>query len=239
MNYLQVPAGTGEGVYYDFDFTDFTKKFKLDTQLVLYSVKALEQEELLAFNEQVFLSSRIIFTANRETLEAFEKGHPQLDPMVKALLRTYGGILDYPVPVSEKLIANVLRRPSEKVITELQELHTLGIIEYDPQKDKPQLYFIRNRVRADELHIDAAGYEKRKKQMIARIDAFLRYAGAAEECRSAQIALYFGDAQVPDCGICDNCLARKNAMITEEEFGTIHQQFCRPPNQRRFHFPVC
>ena len=61
-NYLQIPTGTGEGEYYDFDISDFLRKFKLTSHTALYSLKALEQEGWLAFNEQVFLPSSAMFT---------------------------------------------------------------------------------------------------------------------------------------------------------------------------------
>src|SRR5579862_1684210 len=51
MNYLQIASGRGEGNYYDFDKADFIKKFKLDSLLVNHSLQALEQEELLSYNE--------------------------------------------------------------------------------------------------------------------------------------------------------------------------------------------
>ena len=46
-NYLQIPAGTGEGNYFDFDINDFVKKFKLNTHTAIYSLKALEQDNWL------------------------------------------------------------------------------------------------------------------------------------------------------------------------------------------------
>ena len=48
-NYLQIPAGSGEGQYYDFDISDFLKKFKLNSHTAVYALKALEQEGWLIF----------------------------------------------------------------------------------------------------------------------------------------------------------------------------------------------
>ncbi|HWC52926.1 MAG TPA: ATP-dependent DNA helicase RecQ, partial [Chitinophagaceae bacterium] len=62
-NYLQIPSDSGQGESYDFDIADFIKKFKLNSHTVLFSLKALEQEGWLAFNEQVFIPSAVQFTA--------------------------------------------------------------------------------------------------------------------------------------------------------------------------------
>ena len=93
-NYLQIPSGDGEGRYYDFAISDFLKKFKLNSQAALYSLKALEQEGWLAFNEQVFLPSSVQFTTHKDHLYEFEKTHTELEPLIKALLRAYEGIFD-------------------------------------------------------------------------------------------------------------------------------------------------
>ena len=84
-NYLQVPSGSGDGNYYDFDITDFLKKFKLNSHAVVYSMKALEQDGWLSFNEQVFIPSSVCFTTNKNDLYQFEKDYPSLEPLIKTL----------------------------------------------------------------------------------------------------------------------------------------------------------
>lgn len=221
-NYLQVPAGSGEGVYYDFDLNDFIKKFNLDSQLVLYSLKALEQENILSFNEQVFLPSRVQFITDKDILYQFEATYPELDPLIKSLLRTYEGIFDLPVFVHEKTIARLVQMNLSEVTTSLKRLHAFSIIRYQPQKDSPQILFIRNRVRANELVIDEVSYRKRKAELANRINTFIRYIQDSHHCRSKLIGQYFGDKNMRDCKICDNCLDHHNTELSAEEFDKIH-----------------
>jgi ATP-dependent DNA helicase RecQ len=232
MNYLQIPSGNGEGNYYDFNIADFTKKFKLDTQLAFYALKALEQEELLSFHEQVFLPSKISFTTNKVSLYDFERNNPQLEPIIKALLRTYSGIFDQLVSVHEKTIAFLLGKDLSEVNMELQHLHGVGIIQYVPQKDSPQLYFIQNRTKAEDLQIDQVNYEKRKEQYRRRIESFLEYVNEDGQCRSQFIAYYFGDGEAKPCGVCDNCLRQKNISLTREELDDIHQRIIQAVQSR-------
>jgi ATP-dependent DNA helicase RecQ len=224
MNYLQIPSGTGEGNYYDFDISDFVKKFKLDAQLTVYALKALEQEELLTFNEQVFLPSKMMFTSNKELLYEFENANPTLEPIIKALLRTYSGIFDQSVSIHEKTIAFLLKKDLKDIITDLKQLHALGVIKYIPQKDSPQLYFIQNRAKAEDLRINQINYQKRKDQYQQRIASMRDYTKQLDNCRSQLIANYFGDEHASPCGICDNCLRKKNGEISKEEFESIYQR---------------
>ena len=223
-NYLQIPAGAGEGQYYDFDIADFLRKFKLNSHTIMYAVKALEQEGWLAFNEQVFLSSSVQFTANKSYLYEFEKNHPQRELLIKTLLRVYEGIFDYPASISEFMLAGLLKISPDEVKKQLSELHHSGILEYNPQKDGPQIILLRNRIRTEDLFINMAAYNKRKEKFHARTKEMIRFVTGKTGCRSRMIGYYFADTSVKPCGICDNCLRLKAVTLSKEEFESIHHR---------------
>jgi ATP-dependent DNA helicase RecQ len=223
-NYLQIPSGSGEGQYYDFDITDFLKKFKLISHTTLYSLKALEQDGWLAFNEQVFIPATVMFTVSKESLYAFEKENPQLESCIKTLLRAYEGIFDQVTPVSEKVIAGLMKKPAEEVKDQLLLLNRSGIIEYHPQKDTPQLLMLRSRIKAEDISIDMAAYNKRKERFRLRMKQMAAYVKEEAECRSRIIGSYFGDGKIRACGICDNCLRQKSTQLSKEEFEALHHR---------------
>ncbi len=223
-NYLQIPTGSGEGQYYDFDISDLLKKFNLTSHTILYSLKALEQEGWLAFNEQVFLPSKAGFTTNKDSLYAFEEEHPQLEPLVKTLLRAYEGIFDQPVAISEKMIAGLLRKEAEEIKKQLGQLQQAGIFEYTPQKDSPQLVLLRNRIKAEDISIDMVALNKRKEQFQRRMKQMVSYVKEETKCRSSVIGAYFGDAAIKPCSICDNCHRLKATALTKEEFDALHHR---------------
>ncbi len=220
-NYLQIPAGTGEGNYFDFDINDFVKKFKLNTQTAVYALKALEQDNWLALNEQVFLPSKIRFTTSKEALYDFEKAHPELEPAIKALLRGYEGIFDFPASISEIALIRLLKKDVEEIKKDLYQLHQYGIVQYEPQKDSPQLYFLHNRVKAEDLWVNMELYHKRKEKFVARVKIIIQYVHELVACRSKMIGSYFGDNKLHNCKVCDNCLRQKKVHIDEKEFEKI------------------
>ncbi len=223
-NYLQIPTGSGEGQYYEFDVSDFVRKFKLTGHITLYALKALEQEGWLALNEQVFLPSSLVFTTNKNQLFSFENEHPELDTLIKTLLRAYEGIFDQPISISEKMIAGLMKTDIEIVKKQLLHLHQAGFIEYQPQKDSPQLYLLRNRIKAEDITIDMIAYKKRKGQFLQRMRQMVIFVNETMECRSRIIGSYFGDKKIKLCGICDNCLRIKNTVISKEEFESLHHR---------------
>lgn len=222
-NYLQIPIGIGENNYYNFDIIEFCNKFKLNAIKVINTLKYLEQEGHLAFSENIFLPSKVTFTTNKATINRVEIQYPELDLVMKTLLRTYEGIYENVVSINEKLLAKISRLTYERVYSNLKELHLLGIIKYIPQKETPQLYFMVNRASANEVLINFTTYLNRKKLFKQKVDVILKYVHLVNECRSKFLANYFGDSQVKSCKICDNCLAQNKLKITDKEFSEIQQ----------------
>jgi ATP-dependent DNA helicase RecQ len=217
-NYLQLPQGSGEGNYFDFDLTDFLKKFNLPAQSVINCLKVLEQESFLSFNEQVFIPAKAQFICNKQWLYQFEKENEALEPLIKLLLRTYEGIFDRPVAIFEKQLAGWLKISVALLQQDLNTLHRYHIISYDPQKDKPQLYFLQPRVVAENLSFNYTNYLERKKRFEARVDHFIHFIENGSTCRSLVIGNYFGDSGMKECGICDNCLNKKKDPVSEKDF---------------------
>ncbi len=220
-NHLQIPSGAGQGQYYDFNINDFIKYFKLDTFLVINALKSLEQEGYLSFNEQVFLPSKAGFGCTKEDLQSLESSHPELDVLVKALLRAYEGIFDNVVSINEKTISRIIKFEVDEVKRGLTALQAMGVLEYHPQKETPQLFMMENRTHADHLIFDTKAYTKRKELYQQRVAAMERYVTLDIACRSQYIGQYFGDSEMKKCGVCDNCLASKNIELTAEDFANI------------------
>ena len=221
MNYLQIAAGSGEGLSVDFDLTTFAAAFKINILTATYSIKTLEQEEILRFNEVFFKPSTIVFTAEKDQLNAFEQQYPQLQAIIKGLLRSYEGIFDFAASINEMQLAKFIEKKLPDVLNELQQLHQSGIIAYSPRKDKPQVTLLQNRMYADSFILNLSDYLKRKQNFEKRIQAITKYAQQTIMCRSRMIAAYFNDPGVKPCGICDNCINQNDLVISMEEFEMI------------------
>ena len=187
---------------------------------MLYSLQALESDGWIDHNEKSFTPSTIVFTTSKEQLYEFYKSYPQYETILVTLLRTYEGIFDFPVFVSEIQIARLVKE-DEKVLKEiLQKMSAYGVIRYTPQNDNPQIIFRKNRVAADDLQINVAAYDKRKEVFIQRVRTMINYLQTSS-CRSHFINYYFGDHDPKQCGVCDNCLKNRNTPLSSVEFDSI------------------
>ena len=220
-NHLQIPVGAGKGMYYDFNLTEFVKYFKMDVFLVINALKSLEQEGYLSFNEQVFLPAKVGFTCGKEELELTCTQHPEMDIVIKSLLRGYQGIFDNEVSISENIVSRLSKLPIQEIKKRLIEIQSFGIIKYQPQKETPQIYFLENRASSQYLIFNTEAYLGRKKLYAERVEAMKKFVSLERNCRSQYIGYYFGDKAMKACGICDNCLASKRNPLSEAEFEKI------------------
>ncbi len=221
VNYLQAPAGGVEGVYFDFDFNEFVQRFKLNVTVAHSAIRIIEHEGVWQLSESVYMPSKVEFITNRETLFEYETINPRLDQLIKSMLRTYQGILDSAVPVFEKQMARILRCTEDEIIDNLQQLHRQAVIRYYPRKDSPQLSFLQERPRAQQLRIDMERLAQRKKVMEAKINAITRYTQNADDCRTRQLVSYFGEKDAEKCGVCDVCVKESKGKLKPGEFGEV------------------
>ena len=221
-NYLQVPLGT-EQVSYAFDLPDFLKKFSFQSKPAQAAFQVLQQEGFITLNDPVFTPATLYFICNREELSQFEKENPGLEPLDKSLLRTYAGIYDQPVAIHEKTLASLLGWSLEEVMKGLYKMHQYQIVEYNPQKETPQIFYNLPRRKSADIRIDEQAYLFRKEQFVKRVQGMLAYV-ETKGCRSAAIAGYFGETGAEDCGICDNCVRKEKENLSPAEFDAIYRK---------------
>lgn len=215
-NFFQLAYGAGEGLVLDFDIGEFCNRYKLDAMKTLNALKFLERDGWISVSEAVYIPSRLQFEVDMATLYKFQVEHAAYDGFIKMVLRSYGGAFGHYVPIREADFAKRLGRPYLDVVKTLEHLHELGIISYIPQTDSPQLQFLRGRVDAQHLHIDAAYLIERKRTKTEQVNEVLRYV-ETNQCRSQQLLAYFDEAGSVACGICDVCLRTRRRDDAEDE----------------------
>jgi ATP-dependent DNA helicase RecQ len=238
VNYLQVPLGT-EYVGYPFEMTDFLKKFSFQLKPAQASLQILQQEGFVTLNDPVFSPATAFFICSKEQLFVFENENPHLEPLIKTLLRSYAGIYDQSVPIYERTIASFLKLTYEDVVRGLYELHKYHIIDYNPQKETPRIFFNMARRKAVDINIDEEAYLFRKNQFVKRVTGMLEYV-RTNNCRSRSIAGYFGEEDAEDCGCCDNCVKKSKGKLSNSDIQIISRKLiektAKEPIEAKFLF---
>jgi ATP-dependent DNA helicase RecQ len=216
-SYLQLAVGSGQHQIFDFDIIPFCQAFQLKATRTLSCLKILELEGWLTLTDAVFVPSMLKIIVSKDELYDYQLRNPKLDAILKTILRTYQGAFNNYIRIREGQLAKFLKQSVSRLQSALEKMHREGIIHYQPQKDKPQLILLQERVDADNLTIDQQLYNFRKNRHYERIQKAINYAEQAV-CRSQQLLRYFGETDSPKCGICDVCLGRTKSEVSTDEY---------------------
>lgn len=115
----------------------------------------------------------------------------------------------------------------------LNRLTRLQIIDYQPQKDKPQITFLQERLHTEHVQLSPLIMVKRKQLIKQKLEAMIVYAQNTTLCRSRKLVGYFNEYDADDCGTCDICLLRKKTELSAAQFeelvNTIEQKVSTQP----------
>jgi ATP-dependent DNA helicase RecQ len=209
-NYFKIAVGSNKLSFFDFDITDFCQNFNLHNSEAYYAIQKLEEEGFVELNESFYHPSKISINLSKEELYRFQIANASFDPIIKTILRLYGGeaFVNF-VRISETQITRLLNTTSRIVKNQLEHLNNLKVITYDRMRDKPQLAFITHRYDAAKLPLNQERLNNRRKIKREKLDAILIYVTNKRLCRTAMILEYFGETVYEDCGHCDICLEKK------------------------------
>jgi ATP-dependent DNA helicase RecQ len=223
-NYLEIPYGAAKDAEFVFDIFDFARNFKIDVLTTYNSLKILETTGLVSYSEDANTSSRLIFTVNREDLYRFQIEYQKLDEFIKLLLRTYTGIFNDYINISEEYLARKANVNVDTIINLLKILQQYHIIRYIPRINKPLLYFTSERLENKAILFNKKELDEQKKRTIDRLEFMLDYATNDTKCRSQQLLSYFGETDSNRCGFCDVCERRNQISLSKYEFDIILEQ---------------
>ena len=211
-NYFQLAVGTNMLSSFDFDLSDFCQTYKLSVLDTFYALKVLEEEGFVEFNESFFAPSRAHFRVDPKRLYEIQIQYAKLDPVIKMMLRTYGGNLfsEY-IKIQESKLAKSLEMKDSELIKALQQLAKLEVLDYDQRKDTPQLTFLTQRYDAAKLPFNFTRIKQRKDLTLEKAGSMVEFSQQSKICRTQFIQEYFGEKTDKECGICDVCLEKKRA----------------------------
>ena len=223
-NYLNIPYGAAMDAEFPFDIYDFAKKFKIDVLTTFNSIKILESTGLIHYSEDANTTSRIMFIVNREDLYRFQVENQKLDDFIKLILRTYTGVFNDFIHVSEEYLAKKANVKTEIIINLFKALQQYKIIKYIPRIQKPLMHFTAERLEDKAVRFNKKDLDEQKERTLGRLESMLLYATSTNKCRSQQLLAYFGENDTLRCGNCDVCTRRNTLELNKYEFDIILEQ---------------
>lgn len=217
-NFFKIAVGSSLLSSYSFNIDDFCKTYNLPSLPTYYCIKKLEEEGFIQLTESFYAASKVLVLLNGQDLYAFQIANASLEAVAKALLRLYGGeIFSVYTKISESAIAGVLKVSVTEIRRKLGIMHKMEVIDYEPQKDTPQLTFITPRYDATRLPLQQKKLEERKAIYLEKVSAVQKYVQDTEKCRTRMLLAYFDEHDYESCGVCDTCVRENQPGLWEEE----------------------
>ena len=215
-NSYRLPMGSGADSRYDFDLQHICDNYGFVPREFYSACRFLEREGLIALPDMDEVSSTLFLPLSRDELYRFQVNHMRLGDFIQKITRLYPGLFSSAIPIDEKNIARRCNLDIAETIAMLGQLHAMRVAEYRPCPKKPQIIFPSARIPEGDIMLQPQQYDLLKEAAERRLNDMLAYIANDIECRSRQLAAYFGQAgDVPPCGCCDVCL-RHNAPSREE-----------------------
>jgi ATP-dependent DNA helicase RecQ len=172
------------------------------TLQILSRTGVLERLEVASGLAMFRLSSRMNTFIDLLPRDATQRRH-----VLRTVEKAIGDRRDEPVYIHPRWLTEQLGMDRDQMNRHLRELCKLEDFEYVPPFRGRAIHFRRKNVHFDELKIDHATLEARRKADYEKLDQMVAYA-KTKTCRQKTILLYFGDTAASDCKICDRCQGR-------------------------------
>ncbi len=223
-NWFHLANGSGVDEWLDFHIGQFCERYNWKPQEVLQSISFLEKADHLILSTHNDPRSTLRITIHHDQLYDLEVRNPRTARVTKVLLRSYSGLFENQVTISEQVLARRAGYELEDTVAILEKLHAAKVIDYRPSKGLPKINFVNGRLPKGHLYISTELYEKRKASVLNTRKAALLYAESKLICRSRLLLGYFGESDTEPCNRCDVCQSRRSNSIKPEDLrSTIAQ----------------
>jgi len=202
--YFQVAYGELPEHYFEFHLADFSSQYNFNILQTFNALKLLEKEQILLFDENFNRQSTLKFKViPDEILRYSEKNNSSI---IKAVLRSYGGVFEAPIQINETMLAKKSGHTFMSVKNELIKLSNDGLADYTFKKNTSKIQFLVPREDDITIRKIATNINYLNTIKSDKINAVISYVNNDTICRSNYLLSYFDEKHIEDCGICDVCI---------------------------------
>lgn len=217
FNFYQIPVESGEGLSVSFDMEEVTRNYNLKPITLFNSIKCLEKEGYVSYLDSGYEPSKVMMLMGKDDLYNYQIKFPKYEPLIKVLLRSYGGLYEQYSHIKEKDVAYRAKISEHELNLQLDNLHKQGVISFIPQTTLPKLIFLQNRINLKFESIQFVNYPILKEKALTRINSVVNYVTEKNICRSRLLLSYFNETDFNDCGYCDACVEKYKRQLETDE----------------------
>ena len=202
-NKYQIAIGSGNAEEYPLNIDDLITKTKLHINIVINSLKVLENEGWIRLVNEENPVSEIKILVNNTELNKFIRDYSQYYYIIDYLLRLYPDIHYDFVKINESLIGRYEKIKESQVVKDLRMLMKYNIITYKEKIKGDSVVFTKDRPYSNSSLLTKEIYVLPKKAVIKKAE-YMKTFLATKKCKWKYILNYFSE-DIDKCGVCDSC----------------------------------
>ncbi|MFD1095759.1 RecQ family ATP-dependent DNA helicase [Salegentibacter chungangensis] len=222
-SYFQIAFGEGEQTTENFNFSDFCEQYSFNALKTYNCLQVLDRCSILKLSQQFHKKTEVQFIISSAQLDHYLSSHSAYDDLVKAMLRTYGGILENKTSINLNALCKKAGITEDKAIDILKRLEADEIIEFNYAAQDTSITFLVPREDEATINPVASYIRLQYDTKTSKIEAVLSFIENEKECKSQQLLKYFGETETSPCGICSVC-NKENTEISRSVMNNIYKE---------------
>ena len=100
-SYFQISYGEGQNTLHQLNFKTFCNIYGLKKTLTFNALRILDSNSIISLDQRFNFKTTVQFRVSNASIFKYLENNKSQDKAIKVLLRTYGGIIDYPTKSNE------------------------------------------------------------------------------------------------------------------------------------------
>ncbi len=205
LSYFQIAYGEGQDCNFDFNFSGFCSRYNLHSEKTYNTLQLLDRLSIIKLSQQFRKEISLQFIISNRHLFPYLEENKNFDSVVKAILRTYGGIFENKMPINLSSVTNKTGINEQEILEILKKLHLDKIIDFDYQQHDASITFLVPREDEAGIYPYSRYIKEQVRNKTDKIGALLAYVDNDKICRVKHLLHYFGEETNVTCGICSVC----------------------------------
>ena len=203
-SFFNISYGEGEGKKFDFQFSIFIKKYRLNPTKTLDIIRFLEVNNLIFLKKSNKLNLNIRICADSKTVNTILKKVNTKSKMLEILCRNYPNIYSKKVTISFKKLTQFSKIDIKDIYEYLRFYKKIELLDFDEKKYDYELYWLKPREDNYTINILSDKLNLLNSVRIFKTNKLLDFIFDDKTCKTKKILSYFDENKENNCDHCDS-----------------------------------
>lgn len=214
-NYFQIAYGEGYNESFSFNLNHFCTHYNFPVTKAFNSLQFLDRQGIITMQGISSKKVSLQFIIPSKEIIRYISLHPNDEPILTTILRTYSGIFEIETTINPDLIAKKSNTSEKQVEAVIDKLASNQCIILHTKNNDSSITF--NEAREDDLTINrvSAFLEHQNKLKEEQLLSVIQYITDEKTCKNRLLLAYFNEKIKADCGLCSYCRNNNKVEISE------------------------